>query len=293
MNEIIEKENIENKIYEIRGVQVMLDSDLAKLYHCVNGTKTINQAVKRNIARFPDDFYFQITTEEYNNLKSQIGTSSYNNYGGARKLPYAFTEQGVAMLATVIHTKEAALISINIMRAFVKMRHFIIENKDIYMSLSNINNKLIEHDEKLDYLFSKFDKKEQLFLPNTEYDAYSNFISIFKEAKKELIIVDSYADITLLDIIKKIKCNVILITKDNNRLSNTDIEKYSKQYHNLTIIRNNDFHDRYFIIDNKIIYQSGTSINNAGTKTFSINLLEDEFIKKTILNEVCKTFKNN
>jgi sugar-specific transcriptional regulator TrmB len=293
MNEIIEKENIENKIYEIRGVQVMLDSDLAKLYHCVNGTKTINQAVKRNIARFPDDFYFQITTEEYNNLKSQIGTSSYNNYGGARKLPYAFTEQGVAMLATVIHTKEAALISINIMRAFVKMRHFIIENKDIYMSLSNINNKLIEHDEKLDYLFSKFDKKEQLFLPNTEYDAYSNFISIFKEANKELIIVDSYADITLLDIIKKIKCKIILITKDNNRLSNTDIEKYNKQYHNLTIIKNNDFHDRYFIIDNKIIYQSGTSINNAGTKTFSINLLEDEFIKKTILNEVCKTFKNN
>jgi hypothetical protein len=293
MNEIIEKENIENKIYEIRGIQVMLDSDLAKLYHCVNGTKTINQAVKRNIARFPDDFYFQITIEEYNNLKSQIGTSSYNNYGGARKLPYAFTEQGVAMLATVIHTKEAALISINIMRAFVKMRHFIIENKDIYMSLSNINNKLIEHDEKLDYLFSKFDKKEQLFLPNTEYDAYSNFISIFKEANKELIIVDSYADITLLDIIKKIKCKIILITKNNNRLSNTDIEKYNKQYHNLTIIKNNDFHDRYFIIDNKIIYQSGTSINNAGTKTFSINLLEDEFIKKTILNEVCKTFKNN
>ena len=153
MNEIIEKENIENNIYEIRGVQVMLDSDLAKLYHCVNGTKTINQAVKRNIARFPDDFYFQITTEEYNNLTSQLGTSSYNNYGCARKLPYDFTEQGVAMLATVIHTKEAALISINIMRAFVKMRHFIIENKDIYKSLSNINNKLIEHDEKLDYLF--------------------------------------------------------------------------------------------------------------------------------------------
>ena len=139
-------------------------------------------------------------------------------------------------------------------------------------------------------------KKEQLFLPNTEYDAYSSFISIFKEAQKELIIVDSYADITLLDIIKKIKCNVILITKDNNRLSNTDIEKYNKQYHNLTIIRNNDFHDRYFIIDNKKIYQSGTSINNAGNKTFSINLLEDKFVNETILNEtnrICKTLKNN
>lgn len=292
MNEIIEKEDIENMIYEIRGVQVMLDRDLAKLYNCANGTKSINLAIKRNKERFPNDFYFQMTNEEYKNLKFQFETSSSNNYGGVRKLPYLFTEQGVAMLSSVIHTKEASKISVNIMRAFVKMRHFIVENNDIYKSLSNINNKLAEHDEKLDYLFSRFDKKEQLFLPNTEYDAYSSFISIFNETKKELIIVDPYADTTLLDIIRKLNCNVILITKDNDKLSNMEIEKYNKQYHNLKVIRNNDFHDRYFIIDQKKIYHSGTSINNAGTKIFSINLLEDNFVKQNILN-LCKTLKKN
>lgn len=130
MNELMVKENvrIENLIYEIRGKQVMLDSDLAKLYECANGTKTINQAVRRNQDRFPQDFYFQLSKEEFSNLKSQIGTSSPNEYGGVRKLPYVFTEQGVAMLASVLKTNIASKISVSIMRAFVAMRHYISDN---------------------------------------------------------------------------------------------------------------------------------------------------------------------
>ena len=136
-NEIL---NIENKIYVIRGKEVMLDSDLAKLYECKNGTKTINQAISRHKDRFPNDFYFQVTNDEYEDLKSQIGTSSWNNYGGIRKLPHVFTEQGVAMLATVLKTNIASEISINIMRAFVKMRHYLIDNKDIYHLGASINH---------------------------------------------------------------------------------------------------------------------------------------------------------
>jgi phage regulator Rha-like protein len=284
MNDLIEKENIESMIYEIRGVQVMLDSDLAKLYECTNGTKSINLAVKRNIEKFPNDFYFQLTSSEYKNLKFQFETSSYNEHGGVRKLPYVFTEQGVAMLATLINTKKAASVSISIMRAFVKMRHYIIGNSDIYKSLSNMNNKLIIHDEKIDYLFSRFDRKESLFLKGEIYDAYSCFITIFKEAKEELIIIDSYVDISLLDIIRKLKCNIILITKDSDRLTEKDIDIYNKQYNNLKVIRNNDFHDRYFVIDNKKIYHSGTSINFAGDKIFSINVIIDDLTKNTLLS---------
>lgn len=291
MNEIMTKDKfkIGDMIYEVRGMQVMLDFDLAIVYECTNGTKSINLAVKRHIDRFPERFMFQLKENEYENLRFQIETSSFENeYGGRRYLPYAFTEQGVAMLATVLRSKKAVETSIRIMDAFVKMRHFIKNNSNVYESINRIDNKLVEHDEKFDYLFSKFDKGEQLFLENNEYGAYSSFVDIFKLANKELIIVDSYADNTLLDIIRKIKCNIILITKDSCRLSNNEINRYNRQYHNLNIVRNNSFHDRYFIIDKKFIYQSGTSINNAGNKIFSINKLEDNMVKNTILECISK-----
>ena len=139
-NEIIKK-NIENIIYEIRGKQVMLDSDLARLYKCTNGTKTINLAVKRHINRFPERYMFRLTHEEFNNLRFQFETSSID-HGGRRYMPYAFTEQGVAMLATVLKTPVAEEISLKIMAAFVKMRHFINENKDVFKSLNNIKSKI-------------------------------------------------------------------------------------------------------------------------------------------------------
>jgi len=197
------------------------------------------------------------------------------------------------MLSTILKSNRATEVSIRIMDTFVDMRKFINDNKDIYKSISNINEKLLEHDEKFNYLFSKFDRKEKLFLQGEIYDAYSSFISIFKEANEEIIVVDAYADITFLDLIRNINCNIILITKNSERLSDIEIAKYNKQYNNLKVIRDNSFHDRYFILDRKIVYHSGASLNNAGSKTFSLNKLEDEFVISTILNNILKIIKND
>ena len=287
MNEVMEKEEIkiENMIYEIRGVQVMLDSDLAELYG--TETKRINEAVKNNPEKFPIRYAFRIEEKEYIILKSKFSTSK----GGSRKGHTVFTEQGIAMLSTILKSKIAIQVSIKIMDAFVVMRHYLIENKDIYKSLNHINNKIIEHDEKFEYIFSQFDKKEQLYLEGQVYDAYSNIIEIVKYAKKEIIVIDSYADKIFLDLIRNIKCNIILVTKDNNKLSEIEINKYNKQYNNLKVIRNNTYHDRYIIIDKELFYHIGTSINNIGSKTFSINKLEDKIIKETLLNNVLNIIK--
>ena len=286
MNDIILKDEIkiENLVYEIRGVQVMIDSDLADLYQCKNGTKEINQAVKNNPDKFPERYCFRISEQEYNSLKSKFLTSK----GGSRKGHNVFTEQGIAMLATILKTEVATAVSIKIMDAFVAMRHYLIENKDIYVALNNINNKFVEYDKKFDYLFSKFDHKEQIFLNSQDFDAYSSILDIFKMAKSELIIIDGYADETLLDMIKKINCKVILITKTKAKINKTDITKYNNQYHNLEIYYTDDFHDRYFIIDRKTFHLCGTSINYAGKKIFNINRIEDKIVKDTLLNHIIK-----
>ena len=295
MNNIIEKEKIENLIYEIRGKQVMLDSDLARLYECANGTKTINLAVKRNIERFPGDFYFQLTKTEYDNLKFQIETSSSNNYGGVRKLPYAFTEQGVAMLASVLRTRVANRVSINIMRAFVEMKKYIGTNEN---RLSNVEIKILEHDKNIKLLQESFNKLSEkrkntdIFFNGQIYDEYSKIQNIFKTAKKELIIIDAYADNVVLDIIKRLDIKVTIITKPNNLLTKQDIEKYNKQYNNLKVIYDNTYHDRYFIIDDKEIYHCGTSINRIGYKTFSITLMNDEDSYIKIIDNVNKIINN-
>lgn len=288
MKELIKiDENIKNKIYVIRGKQVMLDSDLAEFYKCKNGTKTINLAVKRNLKRFPQDFYFQLSKEEYDNLKFQSETSSMNEYGGVRKLPYVFTEQGVAMLASVVRTEVAAEISVQIMRTFVSMRHYLYDNQDIYMTLNYINNKMIEHDEKLDKLFSHFGRKEKLFLDGSEYDSYSYVHSIIKDANCEVIIIDPYADVELLDMVKDIDARIILIMKNKSLLSEKQINKFNKDYGNkLSVAKNDKFHDRYIILDRNTIYHLGTSINHLGKRVFSITLLEDKIVKSDLLNYI-------
>ena len=164
MNELMINDiNVENLIYEVRGKQVMLDSDLAWLYKCANGTKSINLAVKRHINRFPERFMFQLTKEEYCDLKFQSETSSWDGYGGVRKLPYAFTEQGVAMLATVLKTKVAEEVSIKIMDAFVAMRKYIASNT-LETRVSNIETKLIDYDHKFELIFDKMDNEKPYHL---------------------------------------------------------------------------------------------------------------------------------
>jgi len=291
MNEVIEKEiNIENMIYEIRGKQVMLYSDLAKLYQCANGTKTINQAVKRHINRFPKRFMFQITKDEFNLLWSQIGTAN-SNVNMIRTLPYVFTEQGVAMLATILKTPVAEQVSIAIMDAFVEMKKYISSN---LIEQRYINNQVLKNTENIKLLqesFSKFEEKRkvnEIYFEGQIYDAYSKIIDIFKSCKKELIIIDAYADKTILDIIRSVDIKVKLIVSSKSKLSKTDIFKYNKQYNNLEVIYNNNFHDRYFILDNKIVYHCGTSLNYIGKKTFSINKIEDDFVITSLIDKILK-----
>ena len=300
MYEVETKIEIKDMIYEVRGKQVMLDSDLAKLYGCKNGTKTINQAVIRNIERFPNNFYFQLTKEEYDNLKSQFVTSSLSVYGGVRKLPYVFTEQGVAMLSSVLRTTNAARVSVNIMNAFVEMRKFINENKDVFKRMieiendnTYIKNTLLEYDDKINELFDKFDRKEdlksKLFFNGEIYDAYSLLIDIIKSVNKEIIIIDNYVDKTTLDILTKKKVNVtiLLITdKNKSKITKTDIDKFNSEYKGLNIKYTNIFHDRFIIIDNKKLYHIGASLKDLGKKVFGINKIEDKDILINIKNKI-------
>ena len=255
----IMSEIIENLIYEIRGVQVMLDSDLAKLYECTNGTKDINKAVKRNIEKFPSDFYFQLSNDEKKYLWFQIGTANKMS----RTNPYVFTEQGVAMLSSVLHTKVANEVSIRIMRSFVKMRKYFKDNSEI---LINHENRILSLESTLD----KFKEKElnKIFFEGELYDAYSLLIDIFNKSKEEIIIIDNYAGKELLDLIKKLDKRVIIVSKNIDEILKN---KYSSQYNNVTFIKNESFHDRFIIIDRKELYSSGSSFKDLGKKCFSIN----------------------
>ena len=290
MYELKEDLNIENMIYEIRVKQVMLDSDLARLYQCKNGTKSINLAVNRNVKKFPNDFYFQLTNNETENLRFHFETSSSTtNYGGKRYNPYAFTEQGVAMLATVLHTPVAAEVSVNIMRSFVKMRKYISVN---LIEQDNMKNMLIKHDNEIKLLqesFSKLEEKEKInhiFYEGQIYDAYSLLIDIFKEAGKEIIIIDNYADKSILDMITNLNVRVTIVTRKFNLLKDIDIKKYNRQYHNLKVIYNDKFHDRFIILDKKVLYHSGASYKDLGNKCFAITKIKDKEYLETIIKNI-------
>ena len=287
----VNNKNITNMIYEIRGKQVMLDSDLAILYECKNGTKSINLAVKRHINRFPERFMFKLTEEESKIFWFQIETKKIKTEtrGGKYNMPYVFTEEGVAMLATILKTDVAEKVSIAIMDAFVLMRKYI-SNELIEQKF--INRQVLKNTEDIKLLqesFNKFEEKRksnEIYFNGQIYDAYSKILDIIKEAKKELIIVDNYADKSMLDMIRNVNVNTTIICKENCLLKEMDIEKYNKQYSNLKVIYNNTFHDRYIIIDKKIIYHCGTSLNHIGSKTFSINKLEDKEVIEALLNKI-------
>lgn len=279
MNELIKQEKIENMIYEIRGVQVMLDSDLARLYQCSNGTKTINQAVKRHINRFPERFMFQLTDYEIQNLWSQIGTANKKS----RVLPYAFTEQGVAMLSAILRTNVAEEISLAIMDAFVLMRRYISTN---LLEQKYINNQVIKNTEDIKILqesFKEFDKKKELndmFFEGQFYDAYSLLIDILNSASKNIIIIDNYIDKKFLDICSKIKVNIIIYTKE---IDKEILEKYNKQYNNIKVKISNKYHDRFIILDYKTLYHCGASFKDLGKKCFCISKIENDNLLKELL----------
>ena len=278
---------IEDMIYEIRGKYVMLDSDLARLYNCKNGAKSINLAVKRHINRFPERFMFQLTEKEVNYLRFQLETANNKS----RTLPYAFTAQGVAMLATVLRTDVAEAVSIRIMDAFVKMRHYI---SDGLFEQKFINGMVLEHDYEIKLLQESFNKLEtakeinHVYFSGKVYDAYSKVLDIFGEAKDKLIVVDRYTDKTFLDIIRNLECKVILITCKKSKLTKLDIEKYNQDYNNLTVYYDDTFHDRYFVIDNNKVYHSGNSINHIGYRKSGIDVIHDKNVCATVINDIAK-----
>ena len=216
---------------------------------------------------------------------------SNNDKQGLRRNPYVFTEQGVAMLSAIIKTPNAIKISIAIMDAFVLMRHFI--SNSLYEQ-RYINNQVLKNTEDIKVLqesLNKFEqnkKENEIYYNGQIWDAYSKILDIFKIAKNKLIVIDNYADNSLLDIIKRLNIEVIVITKENNLLTKQDIAKYNKQYHNLKVIYDNSFHDRYFILDDNTIYHCGSSINRIGYKTFSINKLEDNLLINNFLKKINK-----
>lgn len=291
MNKIVVDDNIkiENMIYEIRGKQVMLDSDLATLYGCKNGTKEINQAVKNNIEKFPERYCFRITEKEYSSLKSKVLTSR----GGSRKGHTVFTEQGVYMLATILKGKLATSITIAIMDAFVVMKNIIntslIEQK-------YFNELTIKNTEDIKLLQESFDKlnikesNNHIFYEGQIYDAYSLLIDILSKAKKEIIIIDNYAGKKLFDIIRNINVKVKIYTENIDNISK---EKYEKQYSNIEIINTNTFHDRFIIIDNKMLYHSGASFKDLGKTCFAITKIVDNNILEELLDKLKKCYEED
>ena len=317
-NDLVEitRPSIEKRIYVIRDKQVMLDSDLAVLYQVETGA--LNRAVKRNISRFPEDFRFQLTKEEYKNpftyigtknrknshpksknfqknlrpdfrfqltkeeyqnLRCQTGISSFaqdeNNYGGRRTLPYVFTEQGISMLASVLHSEVAIKVSIGIMRTFVEMRRFIANNALLFERISNVELKQLEYQKQTD------EKLDQIF------DAFSLIVSLIQKAEKEIVLIDGYVDIGTLNLLTKKNENVtvVMYTLKRTKLSQEDVNNFNSQYPLLEVRYTKVFHDRFLILDKKNVYHIGASLKDAGKSVLEF-LIEDAGIVRDILQRL-------
>ena len=280
--------------------QVMVDSDLAMLYQVE--TSALNRAVKRNIKRFPEDFRFQLTKEEYDFLRCQFGISktdienNADGRGGRRYLPYVFTEQGISMLASVLHSEVAVNVSIGIMRAFVEMRRFIANNALLFERISNVELKQLEYqkqtDEKLKQIFEYISGHEEVsqkvFFDGQIYDAFSLIVSLIQKAEKEITLIDGYVDMGTLNLLSKKSRNVsvTIYTQKRTRLTKTDAENFNAQYPTLEVKYTKVFHDRFLILDQKTAYHVGASLKDAGKKCFGINLIQDVGIIKDILQRL-------
>ncbi len=301
MKLIVENTDIKTMIHVVRGMQVMLDSDLAVLYGYE--VRALNQQVKRNIGRFPDDFMFQLKKEELEMVKSQIVISPDSNFysgqeGGRRKPPYAFTEQGIYMLATVLKGDIAEQQSIFIMRAFREMRHFIANNALLFEKVSHMELKQLEYEKNTNERFDKVfqyiedhaEAEQKIFFDGQIYDAFSLIASLIQRAKKMIHLVDGYVDLVTLDMLAKKNKGVsaAIYTFSKTRLSQNDIDKFNKQYPILTVKKTNVFHDRFLILDEKEVYHIGASIKDAGYKCFGISVIQD----KTIADDLIKRLKS-
>jgi len=267
--------NIKNRIHTIRGVQVILDSDLAELYGVP--VKALNQAVQRNILRFPKDFTFQINKEEFNFLRSQSVTAN-SNWSKKRFLPYAFTEQGVATLSSILKSDNAVKINIQIMRTFVAMRKFISKNAEMFFRLDNVERKQIEYDGKFEKVFDAletYEKKQGIFFDGQVFDAYTFVSDLVRSAKEFIILIDNYVDDSVLTLLskKKVDIGVKIYTKDVSEQLILDVKKFNSQYKGLEIKKFKDSHDRFLIIDSQV-YHFGARLKDLGKKWFAFTKLD-------------------
>lgn len=294
------EKNIEHKIIMLRNKQVMLDRDLAELYGVE--TRRLNEQVKRNAERFPEEFYFQLTKDEYESLKSHFATSntvlvpkerlisqiviSNTSRGGVRKLPYAFTEQGVAMLSGILRSETAIKVSVQIMNTFVAMRKFLLANAALFQRLDAVERHQLAADKRIDELFTKMerheiDDKQGIFFQGQIFDAYAFFQNLIQHAEQEIILIDGYVDLSVLERFtqKKQTVHVVIYTKQNPKiksaLTELDIAQFNTQYPTLTVQYTTKMHDRFLILDKKEIYHIGASLKDLGKTCFAFSKLAD------------------
>lgn len=296
---IISHKQIENRIFTIRDVQVMIDHDLAELYNVE--TKRLNEQVKRNKKRFPEKFMFQLSEYEWKFLQSQIATSekeknlqSQNATSKRRTLPYVFTEQGVAMLSAVLNSETAISVSIQIIDAFVKLRHIIYENSLINHRLEKLEINKIESDQKFNKIFTALECKSKIpdqgvFFEGKIFDAYEFASKIIRKAENSIVLIDNYIDEnTLVLLSKKNKgVEVKILTKKINETLKLDVQKANEQYENFELIKFNKSHDRFLMIDNKEIYHIGASLKDLGKKWFAFSKM-DKISLESLFKEINK-----
>lgn len=284
--ELSQIDYIKNKIFTISGIQVMIDSDLAELYQVE--TKALNQAVKRNLDRFPDGFRFQLSDKEFMelnstpervSLRSQSVTS--NSRGGRRYNPYVFTEQGVAMLSAVLNSHVAIQVSIQIMQAFVAMRKFLQDNATVFQRLDQVELKQIKTDEKIEQIFNALEAgrpkpDKGIFFEGQIFDAYVLVADIIKKAKTEIILIDNYVDETVLTLLAKRspKVKATIYTKTISKQLQLDMDKHNSQYPAIALKTFVHSHDRFLILDQKELYHLGASLKDLGKKWFAFSKMD-------------------
>ena len=290
---LYDTEKLKDKIFTIRGQQVMLDVDLAEIYGYE--TKYFNRQIKNNIERFDEDFRFQLTDEEVANLRCKNFTSSW---GGSRYKPYAFTEQGIYMLMTVLKGELAISQSKMLIRMFKEMKHFIQNNAHIFVEIDNIKNHLLqfdihqkETDKKVSEIFTLLDKynvcdRQGIFFQGQIFDAYVKFESFIAQATQEIILIDNYVDLSILERFAKKQSNVsvTIFTAPKNKLTAQDIQKFNAQYPTLTVNHTTKMHDRFLIIDKQNLYHIGASLKDLGKKCFAFEVLDSSLIPLLLQN---------
>ena len=299
---ILDENDLKNKIYTIRGVQVMLDSDLAQIYGYE--TKRFNEQVKNNIERFDEDFRFQLTQDEVDVLRSKFSTTNISTM--SRSLPYAFTEQGIYMLMTVLKGELAVKQSKTLIRLFKQMKDFVLTNSQLFAEIDSIKKHLIEsdlhhkeNDKRIDELFTLMDKykikeKQGIFFQGQIFDAYAKFESFIQSAKKEIVLIDGYVDLTVLErLAKKQKgVNVLLYTDSKTKITNLDVQKFNAQYPTLTLNFTSKMHDRFLIIDNSVLYHIGASLKDLAKKCFAFEILDSSLIPSVLGNLQGESMEN-